>query len=181
MAFWWHFQLFLFFQSFRCFLPTFPSFLRWKDGCRGGRVWTLLPRRRERSTTALWWSKAGGGTEAFARGLGEAKAHWIHWDCYQVPHVVTETNLGKMERYQTEKLNRKSWISSQSQFRCFFVSKARYLFDAEHPSKLWLGQGGEEFIEEASTAPRCVDCINLQQHLGREHGNICSTCSKTLS
>lgn len=61
------------------------------------------------------------------------------------------------------------------------MSKARHLFDAEHPSKLWLGQSGEEFVEEASTAPRCVDCVNLQQRLGREQGNIFSTCSKTNS
>jgi len=95
------------------------------------------------------------------------------------PLSVTETNLeNPWEDIIEQKII--DCFSSQSQLRCFFVSKARHLFDAEHPSKLWLGQSGEEFVEEASTAPRCVDCVNLQQRLGREQGNIFYICSKTL-
>lgn len=50
------------------------SLLRRKNGCSGGRVRTVLPHGRERSTAALQRTTAGGGPETFARGLGEAKA-----------------------------------------------------------------------------------------------------------
>ena len=187
MGFWWHFQ---FLQSFHLFSSNVFKVKRrvpWRMSLNASAAppWTkhdnvVVVEGWWRHWSLCWWTWWSEGA------LDALNPDWKSdekWD-YQIPMVVpplnvTETNLD----FPKEDIIEQKIIdcfSSQSQLRCFFVSKARHLFDAEHPSKLWLGQSGEEFVEEASTAPRCVDCVNLQQRLGREQGNIFSTCSKTL-